>query len=87
MQTTTSVEMQLDEFTANFEKDFSLVSFLSTNIATRSACSWNSGASRHILEEWDLFSSLTERDLDVHVELGDDAKYAMKGEGTTMFQL
>jgi hypothetical protein len=28
-----------------------------------------------------------ERDSDVHVELGDDAKYAVKGEGTIMFQL
>jgi hypothetical protein len=28
-----------------------------------------------------------ERDSDVHVQLGDDAKYAVKGEGTIMFQL
>jgi hypothetical protein len=31
---------------------------------------------------WEIFSSLTEWDSDAHVELGDDAKYAMKGEGT-----
>jgi hypothetical protein len=35
----------------------------------------------------EIFSSLTERDLKVHVELGDDAKYAVKGEGTITFQL
>jgi hypothetical protein len=38
-------------------------------------------------EAQELFSSLMERDSDVHVELGDDAKYAVKGEGTICFQL
>jgi hypothetical protein len=28
-----------------------------------------------------------ERDSNVHVDLGDDAKYTMKGEGTIMFWL
>jgi hypothetical protein len=28
-----------------------------------------------------------EKDSGTHVELGDDAKYAMKGKGTIMFQL
>jgi hypothetical protein len=36
-QTTTSVEMQLDEFAMKFEKDYSLVSCLSTSRATISA--------------------------------------------------
>jgi hypothetical protein len=35
----------------------------------------------------ELFSSLMERDSNVHAELGDDAKYEMKGEGTITFQL
>jgi hypothetical protein len=47
----------------------------------------NSGASNHMTEAWESFSSLTEKDLGTHVDLGDDAKYAMKGEGTIMFQL
>jgi hypothetical protein len=38
-------------------------------------------------EARELFSSLTTRDSDVHVEFGDDAKYAIKGEGTLLFQL
>lgn len=38
-------------------------------------------------EARELFSVLTEEDLGVHVELGDDAKYAVKGEGTVTFQL
>jgi hypothetical protein len=35
----------------------------------------------------ELFTSLTEQDLGVHVELGNDAKYAVKGVGTILFQL
>jgi hypothetical protein len=31
--------------------------------------------------------NLTERDSGVHVELGDDAKYEVKGDGTILFQL
>jgi hypothetical protein len=78
MQTTTSIEMQLDEFATIFEKDLSLVSFLSTSTTTRSAWYLESGASFHMTKARKLFSSLTERGLDVYVELGDDAKYAMK---------
>jgi len=38
-------------------------------------------------KEYELFSSLTERDSNVHVELGDDAKYEVKGERTVTFHL
>jgi hypothetical protein len=34
---------------------------------------------------WELWSSLMEKDLGIHVELGDDAKYVMKWEGTILF--
>jgi hypothetical protein len=43
------------------------------------------GASRHMKKKRELFNSLMERELDFHVELGDDAKYAVKGEGTILF--
>jgi hypothetical protein len=36
---------------------------------------------------WELFSCMMERHSDVHVELGDDAKYVVKGEGEFSFQL
>jgi hypothetical protein len=35
-----------------------------------------------MIEAWELFNSLTKKDSRIHVELGDDAKYAMKDEGT-----
>jgi hypothetical protein len=49
-QTTTSTETQLDEFATKFEKDFSLVSCLSTNTNTRSAWYLDNGASHHMTE-------------------------------------
>jgi hypothetical protein len=38
-------------------------------------------------EAQELFSSLTKKDLGTYVELGDDARYAVKGEGHILFQL
>ena len=37
----------------------------------------DNGASRHMMEARELFSSLTNADLGIHVELGDDAKYVV----------
>jgi hypothetical protein len=87
MQTTTSIEMQLDEFAAKFEKDYSMISCLSTRTAARSAWFLDSGASRHMTEARELFSSLTEKDSKAHVELGNDVRYVVKGEGIVALQL
>jgi hypothetical protein len=46
-----------------------------------------SGASDHMTKARELLNNLTKRDSWVHVELGDDAKYVVKGEGTILFQL
>jgi hypothetical protein len=61
-QVATSAETQLDEFVVKFERDFSLVSFLSTNTVTRSVWYLDNGASRHMTEAWELFNSLMEKD-------------------------
>jgi hypothetical protein len=53
----------------------------------RSAWFLDNGASRHMIKAQDLFSSLTKRDSNIHVQFGDDARYAVKGEGTIMFHL
>ena len=45
-----------------------------------------SGALHHMKEALELFNSLTE-DSRIHVELGDDAKYVVKGEGIFLFHL
>jgi hypothetical protein len=86
-QKTTSTKMQLDEFAVNFEKDFSLVSCLSTSTTTRSVWFLDNVASLHMTEARELFNSLTESDTNLHVKPVDDAKYAVNGEGIVMFQL
>jgi hypothetical protein len=82
-----SPEMHLDEFEMMFEKDYSLFSFLSTSTTTRSAWFLDIGASRHMTEAREIFSSLMKSDADIHVQLGDDSKYAVKGEGKVTFYL
>jgi hypothetical protein len=34
-----------------------------------------------------LFSSLSEEDSELHIQLGNNAKYLVKGQGTMQFQL
>jgi hypothetical protein len=75
-----------DEFAAKFEKEFTLASCLSTRTITKGAWFLDSDSSHHITESRELFCILKE-DSGIHVELGGDAKYAMKGEGTILFQL
>jgi hypothetical protein len=47
----------------------------------------DSGASRHMTGSQKSLTSLTEENSRLQVELGDNAKYAVKGIGTTSFQL
>jgi hypothetical protein len=75
----------LDEFATKFEKEFPLVSYLSTRIVIRSAWYLDNGASCHMTKAQELFYSLMEKDLGIHVEPDDDAKYGVKGEGTILF--
>jgi hypothetical protein len=77
-------KIQVDELATKFE-EFTLVSCLSTSIITRSVCYVDNGASHYMIEAQDLFNSLIENDSRIHVELDDDAKYVMKGEGTILF--
>jgi hypothetical protein len=53
----------------------------------RSSWLLDSGASLHMIEAWEIFRIMMESDVDIHVEFGDDAKYAMKGEGIVTFNL
>jgi hypothetical protein len=85
-QTTTSMEIQIDDFATKFEKELSLVSCLSTSTNSKSAWYLDNGASNHMIEAQELFNNLME-DSGTHVELGDEVKYAVKGKGTIMFKL
>jgi hypothetical protein len=58
-QTTTSTETQLDEFATKFEKDYSLVSFLSTNTTTEECLVLGQWCISSYDRSTELFSSLT----------------------------
>jgi hypothetical protein len=47
----------------------------------------DSGASRHMTGSQESLTSLSEENSGLQVELGDNTKYAVKGVGTTSFQL
>jgi hypothetical protein len=68
------------------EKYDYLISALSGTI-TNSFETWlvDSGASRHMTSYRSALIDLTERKSYVHVELGDDATYAIQGVGSTSF--
>ena len=46
----------------------------------------DSGASFHMMGDKELFSSLEEKDLQMHIEMGDDRRYSAIGIGTVTFQ-
>ena len=46
----------------------------------------DSGASFHMTGDRDLFSDLDEKDLGVHIEMGDDGRYSVTGISTISFE-
>ena len=46
----------------------------------------DSGASFHMTRDKYLFSDLDEKDLGVHIEMGDDGRYSATGIGTISFE-
>lgn len=82
MQVAASIETQLSELTTKSKDDFSLVYCLSTSTIARIAWYLDNGASHHMTEARELFSGISDDDSGIHVELGDDAKYVVKGQAT-----
>jgi hypothetical protein len=81
-----AASVAVDEFTSQFEQEFSLVAGLSSS--TTSLVVWyiDSGASRHMTGVRSQFSELTERTLETDVVLGDDRTVSAAGVGTVIFQ-
>ena len=46
----------------------------------------DSGASFHMTGDKELFSDLEEKDLQMHIEMGDDGRYNATGIGTITFE-
>lgn len=70
---------------SQFELDFSLITCM---VSSMVGCVWylDSGASFHMSGDKNIFSTLEEKDLQMQIEMGDDGKYCVSGEGTVVFQ-
>lgn len=70
---------------SQFEMDFTLIACM---VSLMMGCVWylDSGASFHMTSDKILFSTLEEKDLKMHIEMGDDGKYNVLGVGTVAFQ-
>ena len=82
MATSTDVE----DFASTFEREFSLIACLSSSLGSSRVRYIDSGASTHMSGVREVFSEITERDISVEVELGDDRVVKAIGRGTVAFQ-
>ena len=69
---------------SQFELDFSLIACMVSS-AMGSVYYLDSGASFHMTGDKELFSSLEEKDLQMHIDMGDDRRYSTTGIGTITF--
>ena len=80
-----SKESDGDALASQFEMDFSLIACM---VSSSMGCVWylDSGASFHMLGDKNIFSTLEEKDLQIQIEMADDGKYRVLGEGMVVLQ-
>ena len=68
---------------SQFELDFSLITCM---VSSMVGCVWylDSGVSFHMTSEKNILSTLEDKDLQMRIEMGDDGKYHVLGEGTVV---
>ena len=70
---------------SQFELDFSLIACL-VSCAMGSVWYLDNGASFHMTRDKELFSDLEEKDLQMHIEMGNDGRYSATRIGTITFE-
>eukprot|EP00253_Pinus_taeda_P033130 PITA_33130 len=70
---------------SQFELDFSLIACLVSSVMG-SVWFLDNGPYFHMTGDRDLFSDLEDKDLGVHIEMGDDGRYSATGIGTISFE-
>ena len=75
----------MEEFASKFDWEFSLIACLSSCSSTSKVWYIDSGASTHMSGVQKCFSELTERGVDVEVELEDARVVKAVGRGTIAF--
>jgi hypothetical protein len=73
-----TTEALLSECASKFENNFSFVSCLSICTTPNSAWYLDGGTSCDMTEARELFNSLSEEDSELHIELGNNAKYLIQ---------
>ena len=70
---------------SQFELEFSLITCM---VSSEMGSGWylDSGTSFHMMRNKELFSSLEEKDLQMHIKMGDDGRYSATRIGTVTFQ-
>jgi len=73
-----------EDLASQFELEFSLIACM---VSSMMGSVWylDSGASFRMTGDKELFSDLEEKDLQMHIEMGDDEKYSVTGLGTITF--
>jgi hypothetical protein len=69
---------------SQFELDFALITCMASS-ASGSMWYLDSGASFHMTRDKESFIDLEEKDLRIHIEMGDDGRYSENGIGTITF--
>ena len=69
---------------SQFELEFSLITCLVSSVMG-SVWFLDSGVSFHMTRDRELFSDLEDKDLGVHIEMGDDGRYSATSIGTVSF--
>ena len=69
---------------SQFELDFALIACMELS-ASGSVWYLDSGASFHMTGDKESFNDLEEKDLRMHIEMGDDGRYSETGIGTITF--
>ena len=74
-----------EDFTLQFELEFSLITCMVSSVMG-SVWYLDIGASFHMTRDKEIFNSLEEKDLQMHIKMGDDGRYSATKIGTFTFQ-
>ena len=85
-QSQVAASAEVDEFSSRFENEFSLVTCLSSKSVSSRVWYIDSGASSHMTGVRENFTDLSEKNIDLDIELGDDSTVKAVGQGTVLFQ-
>jgi len=73
-----------ESLASQFDLEFTLIACMVSSMMGSVSC-LDIGASFHMTRNKELFSDLEEKDLQMHIEMGDDKRYSATGLGRVTF--